>query len=119
MRNSTRTRGRNAESLARRFMQKQGLRFVASNYEKPYGEVDLIMRDQNTLVFTEVRAREDFSHGHPFETVTKAKQSRIIRVAKQYLAEFADEMHTECRFDIIAINLANDSVEWLQDAFEA
>ncbi len=116
---TTRKQGQYAEMLARKYLQARGLTLITSNYEKPYGEVDLIMREQETLVFTEVRARKDFDSGHPFETVTKDKQHRIIRVARQYLSEFADYDHTECRFDIIAVNLSNDEIEWLQDAFEA
>jgi putative endonuclease len=116
---TTRSRGKHAEGLARRYLQNQGLKFVLSNFEKPYGEIDLVMRDQGIWVFTEVRARENFTHGHPFETVTKAKQQRIIRVARQFLLEHADIDTSECRFDIVAVNLKDDSIEWLQDAFEA
>lgn len=115
---STRKQGKRAEQLARKHMQKHGLRFITKNYEKSFGEIDLVMRDKSTLVFTEVRARSEFNHGHPFETVDSAKQSRILKVAKSYLCEFGDPEHSDCRFDIVAVNLNSGRIEWLQDAFE-
>jgi len=106
-----------AEALVLSYLQGQGLRLVTQNYRLKMGEIDLIMRDAETLVFVEVRARENFDEIHPFETVTKAKQGRIISTAKHYLWTH-DLLDTcPCRFDVVAVNLSSLAIDWLTDAF--
>ncbi len=118
MAKNTLQRGHDAEGQVQSYLEKQGLTYITRNYKKSYGEIDLIMKDSQTLVFTEVRARLDFEEIHPFETIDDIKQAKIIAVAKQFLDEFADFNHTECRFDVVAVNLSSGKIEWLQNAFE-
>ena len=75
--NDSRRRGLEMERRAADWLASHGLRLVDANQHARRGEIDLIMRDGDTLVFIEVRHRRDARHGHPFETVTAAKQRRL------------------------------------------
>jgi putative endonuclease len=114
---STRNQGLYAEALVLDHLQRKGLRLITRNYLTKVGEIDLIMEEGETLVFVEVRARESFENIHPFETVTKAKQARIIRTAKHYLWTQNRLDTCVCRFDVVAVNLATGGIEWVNDAF--
>jgi putative endonuclease len=111
-----------AEDRALAGLLRQGLRLVERNYRVARGpssrggEIDLILRDRDgTLVFVEVRARRDDSHGGAAGSVTFAKQRRIIYAAQHYLMRFAEL--PPCRFDVVAID--GDDVQWLKAAFDA
>ncbi len=110
--------GSEAESLACQYLQQRGLRLVDKNYSCHGGEIDLIMRDGEYLVFVEVRLRHNEDYGHSLETISASKQKRIIRTALTYLQE-TEQMDTQdCRFDAIGIS-DKDEIIWLQDAFQA
>lgn len=118
----TGARGQAAEDVALAHLLRAGLRLVERNYRvaagpgRRGGEVDLILRDRDgTLVFVEVRARADRSHGGAAASVTLAKQRRLIYAAEHYLLRQATP--PPCRFDVVAID--GDELEWLQGAFEA
>lgn len=114
--------GQEAEDRALHYLQRQGLRLLERNYRVAAGpsaragEVDLILRDRDgTLVFVEVRARADFSHGGAAASVTGSKQRRLIYAARHYLLRHASP--PPCRFDVLALD--GDSIEWLPAAFDA
>jgi putative endonuclease len=118
----TTTRGAAAEATALGHLQRAGLRLLERNYRvaagpsRHAGEVDLIMSDRDgTLVFVEVRARADASHGGAAASVTARKQQRLIYAAQHYLLRHASP--PPCRFDVVAIDGA--SLTWLQGAFDA
>ena len=79
---SSRQRGHDIESLTAQWLEQQGLITIARNHHIRGGETDLIMRDGDYLVFIEVRYRASASHGSPLETITPAKQRRLIRAAR-------------------------------------
>lgn len=112
--------GKQAEGLALDYLQHRTLKLIAKNWQSPYGEIDLIMKDNNTLVFVEVRYRKQNNWGHPMETITKSKRNKIITTAQLFLQKNKQWLINPCRFDVISIteNL-NDHprVEWLTDAF--
>ena len=110
-------RGRNAEAAACAYLQAQGLRLCARNFHCVYGEIDLVMRERETLCFVEVRARTSDAHGGAAGSVTHSKQQKIIRAAQQYLLEHANAADAPCRFDVVTIGPAG--LEWLRDAFQA
>jgi len=114
---STRSKGNTAEKLAQQYLEQQDMRLLTSNYQINGGEIDLIMLQADTLVFVEVRARANFDDIHPFETVTKTKQARIIKTAKHFLTHNNRYERQACRFDVVAVNLSSNAVEWLDDAF--
>jgi putative endonuclease len=115
---SKQLRGRQAEQLAVTYLQQHGLRMVTSNYHCRHGEIDLIMRDAEALVFVEVRYRRDSAHGHGFDSIDHYKQQRLWRTAEHYIAKHPKWMNRPCRFDVISIDgqLQLESVQWIQNA---
>lgn len=107
--------GEQAEQRACVFLQKQKLVLLERNYQCLFGEIDLIMRDGNTVVFVEVRRRSHLQYANPIESVTVTKQKKIIKSATHYLQKrrWFDKVH--CRFDIVGIT--HDQLEWIKDAF--
>jgi putative endonuclease len=107
-------RGENAEEQARKFLMDKGLKPVCRNYRCKLGELDLIMTDHNTLVIIEVRFRKTDQYGSALESVTRAKQSRIIAATQQYLS--SQKADRPVRFDVVAIS-GNGAIDWIQNAF--
>ncbi|MEQ1636398.1 MAG: YraN family protein [Methylococcales bacterium] len=107
--------GEQSEQRACDFLVAQGLVQVARNYRCRYGELDLIMRDQQSLVIVEVRYRQSDTYGSALESITARKQSRIIAATQCYLAVHPQSV--AIRFDVIAIS-GNNHLEWIQNAFQ-
>lgn len=112
--------GDEAEYFARRYLQKQGLRFVAANFLTRGGEIDLIMRDHDTLVFIEVRYRNSDEYGNAEETVTDTKIRRIIFAAKCFLSRNPAWYDYDARFDVVGITKKQGkiNINWIEHAFE-
>jgi putative endonuclease len=112
------TRGAQAEQLAARYLQQQGLRLIAQNYRSRFGEIDLIMHDGTTLVFIEVRLRRNSGFGGAAASIDARKQKRIISTAQQYLASLARV--PRCRFDAVLLDdTQGGNMHWLKNAFDA
>jgi putative endonuclease len=107
-------RGESAEEQAHQFLINKGLKPICRNYRCKQGELDLIMTDQQTLVIIEVRFRKTDQYGSAVESVTRAKQSRIIAATHIYLS--SQKADKPVRFDVVAIS-GNGNVEWIQNAF--
>ena len=109
--------GRNNEILACQFLKQHKLQLVESNYHCRYGEIDLIMRDSDSLVFVEVRYRARDHFGSAMESVNIHKQRRLIATAKHYLQQTQTPL--AARFDVIAIsgNGRESNIDWLKNAF--
>ena len=114
--------GTAGEDAALAHLQRAGLKLLERNYRvaagpsRRAGEVDLILRDRDgTLVFVEVRARADASHGGAAASVGGVKQRRIVLAARHYLMRHRSP--PACRFDVVAIDGAE--LTWLQGAFDA
>jgi putative endonuclease len=113
---TSRERGDAAEEQARRYLEGQGLHTVARNVSSRFGEIDLIMRDNPTLVFVEVRYRHSSRFGGAIASVDAKKQRRLIATAHGYLQQHPHD--GPCRFDVVAIGGTPNGIEWLQHAFE-
>ena len=105
--------------MALAHLEAAGLRLVTRNYRTPGrggGEIDLVLRDprDDTLVFVEVRQRTACTHGGAGGSITGAKQRRVIFAARHYLMGL--RTLPPCRFDVV---LVEESIEWLQGAFDA
>lgn len=111
--------GQQAEERARRYLRKQGLKLVTQNYRSPYGEIDLIMRERETLVFIEVRYRRHKAFGLPAETVDWRKQRKLRATAEHYLQNNRKSGDRPCRFDVMTISgdHKNGTIDWYPDAF--
>lgn len=114
-----RRKGDAIERLACRHLERQGLKLVARNYRSPFGEIDLVMRHANVLVFVEVRYRQHTRFGLPAETVDARKQSRLRATAEHYLQHDERACNQPCRFDIVAVTCepSGEHIDWLQNAF--
>jgi putative endonuclease len=108
-------RGDEAEAQALAFLQRHGLVLIHRNYRCRFGEIDLIMRDGDTLVFTEVRQRTRADFGGAAESITARKRERLAATARHYLGR-AGAMPA-CRFDALLID--GGDVRWIRDAFYA
>ena len=99
-------------------MERRGYRLVERNYRTRYGELDLILREGDTLVFVEVKLRRGLGFGDPIEAVTPRKQTTIRALAEQYLSD-RDPAFDAIRFDVVAILVEGDQprVHHLRDAF--
>lgn len=113
-----RARGDAAERQAEAQLKKAGLRTLARNFQCRWGEIDLVMRDGQTLVFVEVRRRRSTEFGGAIGSITRHKQRRIVRAASEYLARHAS-IECPARFDVVTVTDETGSLEWLQDAFQS
>lgn len=112
--------GNQAEALARDYLSRNGLSFCASNFQCKTGEIDLIMKDGDMLVFVEVRYRAEISHGTPLDTVTASKQGKLRRTASYFLQQHFGDRWPACRFDVIGISGELNKtplIEWVPSAF--
>lgn len=110
-------RGQAAEAQAARYLEDRGLRIIERNYTCRHGEIDLIARDGETLVFVEVRARSSSTFGGAAASITAAKQAKLTRTALHYMAGLADD--PRCRFDAVLLTGETGPVEWITNAFDA
>lgn len=110
--------GKQKESQACDYLLSQGLRLILKNYRCKLGEIDLIMWEQNTLVFIEVRHRKQDDYGDGLESITRSKQHKIINTARHYLQTNALDDKYPCRFDVVITN-ATDKQKflWIKNAF--
>lgn len=109
------------EQQALRTLRKSGLKLVARNFNTRFGELDLIMREGETLVFIEVRYRRGEDFGGALLSVTHAKQQRLIRAARLYLRDNPALAQQPCRFDVLAFagDESPQRCQWVRHAFEA
>ena len=120
---TTREAGKYWERVARDYLIQQGLVLVEENFHCRFGEVDLIMSDNETLVFVEVKYRKGQQYGGAISTISKSKQQKIAKTASIYLQQQQlNEYNTPYRFDVVAIdNQANGKsqshINWLTNAF--
>ncbi len=109
------TDGKRAEALAAAYLEAQGLKLLARNFQVRGGEIDLVARQGNCTVFVEVRLRRHAGFGGAAASITATKQQRLILAARHWLAQHGE---TPCRFDCILLSsLETRSIQWLPDAF--
>jgi putative endonuclease len=108
-------RGEQAEQQACDFLISQGLTLIERNFRSPYGELDLIMKDGETLVIIEVRYRKNTKFGSALESVTSSKQAKISATTEIYLNTLESEI-PRMRFDVMGI-LGDGELQWVKNAF--
>lgn len=115
------TIGHDAEGLAERFLSRQGLTLVTRNYRCRRGEIDLVMRDTDTLVFVEVRRRTSRAFGGGLDSVDARKRARLVATAEHYLMMKRIGDERPCRFDVVAIDgpSPHATIQWVRGAFDA
>lgn len=109
--------GRKGEQKAVQFLEEHGIEILNRNYRSPYGEVDIIGKSEEQIIFFEVKARTSDACGNPEDSVTPRKKEKLIATALHYLQE-QDLLSTSWRIDVISIFL-NDKTfeyEWFKNA---
>ena len=113
--------GKIGENVAVDFLETQGYKILQRNFRNKLGEVDIIAKDRDTICFIEVKTRTTDAFGSPLESVTVAKQRKIIYLAMSYLkSQERDEANV--RFDVVSVILKDEEdplVEIIKNAFEA
>jgi len=116
---TTRDTGQAFEAAARAHLERAGLRALAANVGYRFGELDLVMRDGESIAFVEVRYRRCARYGGAPLSVTASKRRRIAQAAAAWLAAHPHEARRPCRFDVVAIAGTPDApqIEWIRAAF--
>jgi putative endonuclease len=111
--------GKLGEELAAAYLEEAGYRILERNYRCPFGEIDIIAQEGDTLVFVEVKSRRSENFGLPQLAVGPEKQRRISKISLYYLQGHRLDA-PNVRFDVVAILLRsnNPSIELIKDAFE-
>lgn len=111
--------GSEGEILAVRYLKRQGYAIIARNFTTRVGEIDIIAKDGETIVFVEVKTRTNDAFGAPFESINAAKKKKLTNAASLFLKSLKKE--TPARFDIISIirhPSGNNRIQHIKDAFE-
>ncbi len=99
-----RSTGLLGERLARGFLEQKGYLILETNYRCPEGEIDIVARDGDTLVFAEVRAKRSLAFGTPEESITPGKMEKLRTLAARYFQEHQD-CPSSWRIDVVAVEL--------------
>lgn len=111
--------GKRGEDLAVAYLKSKGYRIIERNYKCLFGEIDIVAKEGNTVVFVEVKSRKSGDFGDPQTAVGWEKKRKISRIALKYL----EEKHLypcDARFDVVAVKMlpAGNTIELIQNAFE-
>lgn len=107
--------GNDKEQLVAAYLKERGYEILCSNYFCRTGELDLIAKDGNYLVFIEVKFRSNIKNGYPEEAITRRKMHSMIKTANQYLLRHGLSFDTPCRFDVVVV--LGDTIKVYQNAF--
>lgn len=108
--------GRLCECTAAQFLKKRGYVILERNYRCRFGEIDIIAKDGDYIVFVEVKSRASPLFGEPYLRITKKKKEKIIRSALSYLKK-CSSVWVDCRIDVVSISLDAGKIELIRDAF--
>ncbi len=111
--------GKKGEDIAVAYLKSRGYQIIERNYRCPLGEIDVVARDRDTIVFVEVKSRKSQEFGDPQLAVVKGKQKKISRISLMYLKE-KNLYPCDARFDVVAIKMLPDgnTIDLIQNAFE-
>ncbi len=115
-RKDIRTVGFDGEKAAKEFLKDNNYKIVDTNFRTRFGEIDIIAKDKEYIVFVEVKTRGEKSFGNPMEAVDYEKQRKIIMASKQFLlkAEFSS---LQPRFDVIEVFSESGKINHIVNAF--
>jgi putative endonuclease len=111
--------GRQGESLAEKHLRNQGYEVVCRNYRTRFGEIDMIARDRDTIVFVEVKARSSAAYGGAKAAITPQKRRKMSMLALYYL-KTTRQTSMRARFDVVTIRTdsGKPEVDVIKNAFE-
>ncbi len=106
--------GKRSEALACEYLTRHGLQLVARNWRSRFGEIDLVLREGDTIVFVEVRLRTSATHGGAGESIDARKRAKLLAAARLYMAGKREQ---PCRFDVVLLRrLDPPEMEWIRNA---
>ncbi len=110
--------GRKGEDLAAAYLERAGYEIIERNYRCAFGEVDIVAREGDSLVFVEVKSRRSESFGEPELAVGRDKQKKIVRVSLDYLQKKRG-LSVSARFDVVTVKMlpGGTRIELIRDAF--
>lgn len=114
MKEFNRVTGAIGETQAEQYLKKNKYKILARNYKNILGEIDIVAKQKDTIIFVEVKKRETYRFGRPSEAVDEFKQHKLRKVALYYLKQF-NQMDSPCRFDVIEI--VGDNLNHIENAF--
>jgi putative endonuclease len=121
--NPNKRKGLHYESLAKDYLLQQGLTLVEQNYHCRFGEIDLIMLQQDVLCFIEVKFRNSMGYGGAASAIPIQKQKKIVKTSQFYLAQNDRHSQHSMRFDALLMqqqaNNQSTDIDWIQNAFYA
>ena len=113
------TTGKEGEKIAAAYLKKNGYEIIEINFRCPIGEIDIVAKEKNDLVFVEVKTRKSIELGYPEQAVGMRKQKKMSQLALWYMQKrkIAD---TNARFDVVAITLIpeKNEVKLIKNAFD-
>lgn len=109
--------GAHYEERAADYLKRAGYQILARNFRNRTGEIDIVARDGEYLVFVEVKYRADGACGSPLEAVDYRKQRNIVQTARAYMLKHGCSTETCCRFDVLAIE--GERITLVRNAFGA
>jgi putative endonuclease len=111
--------GKKGEAAAVRFLKKNGYKILEQNYRTQLGEIDIIARERQTIVFIEVKTRRSLEYGSPKMAITPKKQRNISMTALYYL-KINNQSHADARFDVVTVFTEGGQVDIdiIKNAFE-
>ena len=109
--------GQWAEQTALLFLQSQQYQYVNKNYHSRFGEIDLIVKRDNELVFVEVKARSAGSYAEACEVISYSQQRKIIKTAQFFLQRYPTYYNFDCRFDVICFDFPQKLAKTVQPDF--
>ena len=115
----TKILGKKGEDIAAAFLKKKGYNILFRNYKCSFGEIDIVAKHKKILSFIEVKTRRTKKYGLPQEAVTPAKQTKISRVALEFVQRYKMD-NRAARFDVVSVQYLNDvyEVDLIENAFE-
>lgn len=117
MKLNKRSIGRKYEEEAAKYLKKRGYIIINMNFRCKIGEIDIVARHKEYLVFVEVKYRKTLNQGYPSEAVNYYKQRKITKVAEFYLMTNEVEEDMDCRFDVV--EMSDKEIKIIENAFEA
>jgi putative endonuclease len=113
------TTGKEGEKIAAAYLKKNGYRIIEINFRCPIGEIDIVAKEKNDLVFVEVKTRKSINLGYPEQAVGIRKQKKMSQLALWYLQK-RKIAEINARFDVVAINLIpeKNEVKLIKNAFD-
>jgi len=111
--------GNKGEDYTCDFLVEKNFKIIERNYRYGHGEIDIVAKDKNVLVFVEVKTRKNLEFGEPISAITRGKQRQIRKIAEAYLIEHGIS-DIDCRFDVVGVLLRGNErakLDHIENAF--